>query len=188
MDTDVVRELTDPARYNLCKPIASAMGLDTRADSAPLLCTSHAQPAISRFCAAFPDLKHVLARDNSVCSAHLKELQQLPRRVLERVQLTASAPKRAGTLWKDKAVHLLNEAVMSSFTSAGWRIEDHHTVLAEFTEWYKKEKAKRGYCPGAHPLRLQNPQRCDVLSLVLLQCLRQSDTQVGARVQRTCRR
>ena len=86
MDTDVVRELTDPARYNLCKPIAAAMGLDTRSDA---------------------------------------------------------------TLWKDKAVHLVNEAVMSSFTSAGWKLVDHHTVLAEFAEWYKKEKAKRGYCAGA---------------------------------------
>ena len=85
-DSDVVQELTDPRRYNLCKPVADAMGLDTRADS---------------------------------------------------------------TLWKDKAMHLINEAVVSSYQSAGWRLVDHHTLLADFYEWYKKEKAKRGYCPGA---------------------------------------
>ena len=86
MDTDIVKELTDPTRYDLTKPVATAMGLDTR---------------------------------------------------------------EASTLWKDKAVHLLNEAVVSSFTSAGWALVDHHTALAEFMEWYKKERAKRGYCPGA---------------------------------------
>jgi nitric oxide synthase oxygenase domain/subunit len=87
-DSDVVTELTDPCRYNLCKPIATAMGLDTRHDE---------------------------------------------------------------SLWKDKTMHLVNEAVMSSFKSAGWKLVDHHTMLADFFEWYKKEKAKRGYCPGALP-------------------------------------
>ena len=29
----MVRELANPGRYDLCKPIAAAMGLDTRSDS-----------------------------------------------------------------------------------------------------------------------------------------------------------
>jgi nitric oxide synthase oxygenase domain/subunit len=87
-DSDVVRELTDVDRYNLCKPIAEAMGLDTRSNS---------------------------------------------------------------TLWKDKAMQLVNEAVMSSYQSVSWKLVDHHTLLADFFEWYKKEKARRGYCPGAMP-------------------------------------
>lgn len=84
-DSEVVRELTDADRYNLCKPIAEALGLDTRTNL---------------------------------------------------------------TLWKDKAMQLVNEAVVSSYQSVGWKLVDHHTLLAEFYEWYKKEKTRRGYCPG----------------------------------------
>ena len=41
------------------------------------------------------------------------------------------------------------QAVVTSFTSAGWHLVDHYTALANFAEWYKKERARRGYCPGA---------------------------------------
>lgn len=107
-DADVVGELIDPKRYNLCKPIATAMGLDTRAD---------------------------------------------------------------GTLWKDKAMHLLNEAVVTSYQSAGWKMEDHHTMLGTFFQWYQKEKASRGYCPGARlwPPLLALPSPAPSARLRLLQ-------------------
>lgn len=56
------------------------------------------------------------------------------------------------SLWKDKVMHLLDEAIVSSFRASGWGIVDHHTMLKGFWEWYNKELDQRGYCPGAHPL------------------------------------
>ena len=48
---------------------------------------------------------------------------------------------------------LVNEAVVQSFRATGWGVVDHHTMLKGFWEWYNKEKASRGYCPGTPLLR-----------------------------------
>ena len=75
-----------------------------------------------------------------------EERYNLVRPIAERWGLNTRSD---ATLWKDKVVALVNEAVMQSFRAAGWGIVDHHTMLKGFYEWYNKEKALRGYCPGA---------------------------------------
>ena len=67
----------------------------------------------------------------------------------KRVAESWGLPTRTdATLWKDKVMHLLDEAIVQSFRSSGWSIVDHHTMLRNFWEWYNKEISTRGYCPG----------------------------------------
>lgn len=60
------------------------------------------------------------------------------------------------TLWEDTVMHLVTQAVNHSFRAAGFGMVDHHTMLSGFWDWYHKEMATRGYCPGRCPAgRLQ---------------------------------
>ncbi len=46
------------------------------------------------------------------------------------------------TLWKDKAMLVLQEAVLHSFQSQGVTLVDHHTASEQFLEFCKQEEAK----------------------------------------------
>jgi nitric-oxide synthase len=45
------------------------------------------------------------------------------------------------TLWRDKAMLMLHEAVLHSYDRAGVKIADHHTVCHEFLEFCRNEQA-----------------------------------------------
>lgn len=51
--------------------------------------------------------------------------------------------KRPDTLWKDRALVELNEAVLHSFEEDGVRIVDHHRASSEFMRFAKKEMTKQ---------------------------------------------
>jgi len=51
-------------------------------------------------------------------------------------------------LWRDMAMSEIARAVLHSFARAGIAMVDHHTLLRSFMQWYPKELAERGYCPG----------------------------------------
>jgi nitric-oxide synthase len=45
------------------------------------------------------------------------------------------------TLWRDKAMLMLHEAVLHSFDRAGVKMADHHNVCHEFLEFCRNEQA-----------------------------------------------
>ncbi|MGB2266260.1 MAG: nitric oxide synthase oxygenase, partial [Akkermansiaceae bacterium] len=51
--------------------------------------------------------------------------------------------KQPDTLWKDRALVELNEAVLHSFEEDGVRIVDHHRASSEFMRFAKKEMTKQ---------------------------------------------
>ena len=58
--------------------------------------------------------------------------------VAERMGLDIASDR---TLWRDKALVMLNEAVLWSFDRAGVKIADHHAVGHEFLEFCRNEQA-----------------------------------------------
>ena len=50
--------------------------------------------------------------------------------------------RQVKTLWKDKAMLVLQEAVLHSFQSQGGTLVDHHTASEQFLEFCKQEEAK----------------------------------------------
>lgn len=52
------------------------------------------------------------------------------------------------TLWHDIAMSEIGVAILHSFSSVGYAIVDHHTLMSEFYAWYHNEMKVRGYCPG----------------------------------------
>ena len=50
--------------------------------------------------------------------------------------------RQAKTLWKYKAMLVLQEAVLHSFQSQGVTLVDHHTASEQFLEFCKQEAAK----------------------------------------------
>jgi nitric-oxide synthase len=50
--------------------------------------------------------------------------------------------RHAKTLWKDKAMLVLQEAVLHSFQAKGVTLVDHHTASEQFLEFCKQEAAK----------------------------------------------
>ena len=50
--------------------------------------------------------------------------------------------RQVKTLWKDKAMLVLQEAVLHSFQSQGVTLVDHHTASEQFLEFCKQEEAK----------------------------------------------
>jgi nitric-oxide synthase len=50
--------------------------------------------------------------------------------------------RQVKTLWKDKAMLVLQEAVLHSFHSQGVTLVDHHTASEQFLEFCKQEEAK----------------------------------------------
>jgi len=48
-------------------------------------------------------------------------------------------PTKRAPLWIDRALAVINEAVLFSFGQAGYQMTDHHTVGAEFDQFCKKE-------------------------------------------------
>ncbi len=56
----------------------------------------------------------------------------------ERMGLDLSSER---TLWRDRAMLMLHEAVLHSFDSAGVRISDHHSVCHEFLEFCRNEQS-----------------------------------------------
>lgn len=56
----------------------------------------------------------------------------------ERMGLDISSER---TLWRDKAMLMLHEAVLHSYDRAGAKIADHHTVCHEFMEFCRNEQA-----------------------------------------------
>ncbi len=79
--------------------------------------------------------------------ADLKRYNQLP-------QIAAAIgldPSKRATFWIDRALVALNEAVLWSFESAGYRIVDHHTVTSEFANFCKKEDRNQRTVHGDWP-------------------------------------
>jgi nitric-oxide synthase len=60
--------------------------------------------------------------------------------IATRLDLDMTSPR---SLWKDHALVILNEAVLSSFDNEGVRVSDHHGVSDEFLKFCKQE-AKSG--------------------------------------------
>ena len=56
--------------------------------------------------------------------------------------------KTDGSMWKEHALAVLNEAVVYSFSTSGVPIANHHSLAASFATWYEEEKKTRGYCPA----------------------------------------
>jgi nitric-oxide synthase, bacterial len=52
------------------------------------------------------------------------------------------------TLWKDKALVMLNEAVLYSYEQRGVRIIDHHTAAEHFMVFQKQEAEAKRQCPA----------------------------------------
>ena len=50
--------------------------------------------------------------------------------------------RQVKTLWKDKAMLVLQEAVLHSFQIQGVTLVDHHTASEQFLEFCKQEEAK----------------------------------------------
>jgi nitric-oxide synthase len=50
--------------------------------------------------------------------------------------------RQVKTLWKDKALQVLQEAVLHSFQSHGVTLVDHHTASEQFLEFCKQEESK----------------------------------------------
>ena len=50
--------------------------------------------------------------------------------------------RQVKTLWKDKALQVLQEAVLHSFQSQGVTLVDHHTASEQFLEFCKQEESK----------------------------------------------
>ncbi len=69
---------------------------------------------------------------------------QLPR-VASMMEMDTSDEK---TLWKDRAITELNQAVLYSFGLAGVRIADHHTESARFLKHLELEQAHGRSCPA----------------------------------------
>jgi nitric-oxide synthase, bacterial len=69
---------------------------------------------------------------------------QFPR-VASMMGLDASDEK---TLWKDRAITELNQAVLYSFSIAGVRIADHHTESVRFLKHLELEQAHGRSCPA----------------------------------------
>jgi nitric-oxide synthase len=61
---------------------------------------------------------------------------QLPR-IAERLGLDTSDPR---SLWKDRALLELNEAVLHSYAADGVKLVDHHTASDEFIHFLAREK------------------------------------------------
>jgi nitric-oxide synthase, bacterial len=68
----------------------------------------------------------------------------LPR-VASMMELDTSDEK---TLWKDRAITELNQAVLYSFSLANVRIADHHTESARFLKHLESERAHGRSCPA----------------------------------------
>lgn len=58
--------------------------------------------------------------------------------IAERMGLDISSER---TLWRDRAMLMLHEAVLHSFDRAGVKIADHHTVCHEFLEFCRNEQS-----------------------------------------------
>lgn len=51
-------------------------------------------------------------------------------------------PSEKGTLWKDRALVELNEAVLHAYREAGVTLVDHHTACAQFMRFVEREAAE----------------------------------------------
>jgi nitric-oxide synthase len=69
---------------------------------------------------------------------------QLPV-IAERMGLDTSTPR---SLWKDRAVTELNQAVLHSFRAAGVTITDHHTESTRFLKHMELEEQRGRRCPA----------------------------------------
>ena len=56
--------------------------------------------------------------------------------------------KKTETLWKDRALVELNEAVLHSYSEDGVRIVDHHRASSEFMRFVKKEQSEKRLVSG----------------------------------------
>lgn len=52
------------------------------------------------------------------------------------------------SLWRDISMTEIAIAILHSFSTVGYAIVDHNTLMQEFYAWYHKEMKERGYCPG----------------------------------------
>ncbi len=88
---------------------------------------------------------------------------------------------RETTLWRDKAITVMTEAVLWSFENAGVKIADHHNASLEFLEFCQNEQVARrevcGHWPwlvppiggSATPLFLDNWTDVEVKPTLLMQ-------------------
>jgi len=106
----------------------------------------HAVPAVSDMALDAGGLVHRFAPfngwylDAEIAARNFTDADRynlLPE-IAERMGLDIASDR---TLWRDKALLLLVEAVLRSFDKAGVRIADHHAVGHEFLEFCRNEQA-----------------------------------------------
>ncbi|HEX9064528.1 MAG TPA: nitric oxide synthase oxygenase [Streptosporangiaceae bacterium] len=104
----------------------------------------HANPAISDLCLAAGGLRYTAAPFSGwyvgaeIAARNLSDQNRydmLPV-IAERMGLDTS---RHSSLWRDRALLELNEAVIFSYAKAGVYLVDHHTAAAQFTAHVKRE-------------------------------------------------
>jgi nitric-oxide synthase len=104
----------------------------------------HANPAISDLCLEIGGLEYTAAPfsgwyvSSEIGARNLSDTaryNQLPR-IAERLGLDT---RRNASLWKDRALLELNEAVIHSYAQAGVYIVDHHTAAEQFVAHVDRE-------------------------------------------------
>ncbi|KAG8752250.1 Nitric oxide synthase, inducible [Ceratobasidium sp. 428] len=83
---------------------------------------------------------------NEVATRDLADEQRY--NVLPAIGRGLGLPLSNRSLWKDRAVLELNQAVLHSYDLAKVTMVDHHSASDSFVRYYEKEIKVRGHCPG----------------------------------------
>ncbi|QRW07574.1 nitric oxide synthase, inducible protein [Ceratobasidium sp. AG-Ba] len=83
---------------------------------------------------------------NEVATRDLADEQRY--NVLPAIGRGLGLPLSNRSLWKDRAVIELNQAVLHSYDLAKVTMVDHHSASDSFVRYYEKEIKVRGHCPG----------------------------------------
>ncbi|MEZ0109011.1 nitric-oxide synthase [Catenulispora sp. EB89] len=106
----------------------------------------HANPAISNMCLEIGGLRYTAAPfsgwyvGSEIGARNLSDVGRynvLPR-IAEKMGLDT---RRNASLWRDRALLELNEAVLFSYAEAGVYVVDHHTAAAQFVAHIERETA-----------------------------------------------
>ncbi|CAE6476328.1 unnamed protein product [Rhizoctonia solani] len=83
---------------------------------------------------------------NEVATRDLADEQRY--NILPAIGRRLGLPLSNRSLWKDRAVLELNQAVLHSYDLAKVTMVDHHSASDSFVRYYEKEIKLRGHCPG----------------------------------------
>ncbi|KAG8719769.1 Nitric oxide synthase, inducible [Ceratobasidium sp. 394] len=83
---------------------------------------------------------------NEVATRDLADEQRY--NVLPAIGRGLGLPLSNRSLWKDRAVLELNQAVLHSYDLAKVTMVDHHSASDSFVRYYEQEIKVRGHCPG----------------------------------------